>query len=96
LLGSKGFIPRLAETFGHEANHGIFAQQDPAAGTALQLLMNNRDAAIQARPAKGRYPLPPDIIQMMQTARQGLATTERFAQQAEKVINGELKASQIK
>jgi RHS repeat-associated protein len=96
LLGSGGFIPRLAETFGHEANHGIFAQQDPTQGTAIQKLLNGRDAAIQALPAKGRYPLPPDVMQKVQNAQKALIPTERFAQQAEKVINGELKANQVK
>jgi RHS repeat-associated protein len=96
LLGGNGFIPRLAETFGHEANHGIFAQQDPAQGTAIQRLLLNRDAAMQALSAKGRYPLPPDVLQKMQAAEKALVPTERFAQQAEKIINGELKASQVK
>jgi len=96
LLGSKGFIPRLAETAGHEFNHGIFAQQNPAQGVALQKLLNGRDAALQALPTKSRYPLSPDVLQKMQAAEQALIPTERFAQQAEKIINGELKASQVK
>ncbi len=29
LFGKDGFVLRLAETAGHEINHGIFAQQDP-------------------------------------------------------------------
>ena len=96
LLGSDGFIPRLAETFGHEANHGIFAQQDPVQGTAIQRILNDRDAALQALPTKGRYPLPPDVMQRVQDAQRALIPTEKFAQQAEKIINGELKASQVK
>jgi hypothetical protein len=96
LLGSGGFIPRLAETFGHEANHGIFAQLDPSLGTAIQRILNNRDTAMQALPAKGRYPLPPDVMQKVQEAQKALVPTEKFAQQAEKIINGELKASQVK
>jgi RHS repeat-associated protein len=96
LLGGNGFIPRLAETFGHEANHGIFALQDLTQGTAIQQIINQRDAAMQALPAKGRYPLPPDVLQKMQAADKALVPTERFAQQAEKIINGELKASQVK
>jgi hypothetical protein len=63
---------------------------------ALQKLLNARDAALQALPTKGRYPLPPDVLQKMQAAEQALIPTERFAQQAEKIINGELKASQVK
>jgi RHS repeat-associated protein len=96
LLGSSGFISRLAETFGHEANHGIFAQQDPAQGTAIQKILNGRDAALQALPAKGRYPLPPDVMQKVQDSQRALVPSERFAQQAEKIINGELKANQVK
>lgn len=96
LLGSNGFIPRLAETFGHEANHGIFAQRDPAQGTAIQKILNTRDAAMRALPVKHRYPLPPDVLQKMQTADQALVPTERFAQEAERIINEELKASQVR
>jgi RHS repeat-associated protein len=96
LLRGNGFIPRLAKTFGHEANHGIFALQDLTEGTAIQQIINQRDAAMQALPAKGRYPLPPDVLQKMQAADKALVPTERFAQQAEKIINGELKASQVK
>lgn len=96
LLGKNGFIPRLAETFGHEAFHGIFALDNLQQGTQIQRLLNERDATLQALPAKGRYPLPPDVLQKMQAADKALIPTERFAQQAEKIINGELKASQVK
>jgi RHS repeat-associated protein len=96
LLGKNGFIPRLAETFGHEAFHGIFALDNLQQGTQIQRLLNDRDAAMQALPAKGRYPLPPDVLQKMQAADKALIPTERYAQQAEKIINGELKASQVK
>jgi len=51
---------------------------------------------MQALPAKGRYPLPPDILQILQNADRALVPTERYAQQAEKLINGELKVSQVK
>ena len=39
---------------------------------------------------------PPDVMQMMQQADQGLIPTERFAQQEEKIINGELQADKKK
>jgi hypothetical protein len=52
--------------------------------------------ALQGLPIKGRYPLPPDVMQRVQDAQRALIPTEKFAQQAEKVINGELKASQLK
>lgn len=45
--------------------------------------MNDRDAALQALPQKGRYPLPPDVLQKMQAADKASIPTERFAQQAE-------------
>ena len=61
-----------------------------------QRILNGRDAAIQALPMKGRYPLPPDVMQKVQDAQRALVPTERFAQQAEKIINGELKANQVK
>jgi hypothetical protein len=93
LLGKKGFIPRLAETFGHEGSHGVFAIGDPAQGVNIQRLLNSRDAALGALPVKGRYPLPPDVLQQMDAASRGLVPTERFAQQQEKIINGELRAN---
>ncbi|MBI5085836.1 MAG: RHS repeat-associated core domain-containing protein, partial [Acidobacteria bacterium] len=96
LLGKNGFISRLAETFGHEAFHGIFALGNLQQGTQIQRLLNERDAGLQALPTKGRYPLPPDVLQKMQAADKVLVPTERFAQQVEKIINGELKASQVK
>jgi hypothetical protein len=93
LLGGDGFIRRLAETFGHEANHGIFAQRNPAQGTAIQRILNNRDAAIQALPRKGRYPLSPAVLQKIKAADEAIEPTERFAEEAERLINEELKAS---
>lgn len=93
LLGKDGFIPRLAETFGHEASHGVFAINDPTQGTNIQRLLNNRDAAFNALPIKGRYPLPPDVLQKMEAATRALVPTEKFAQQQEKIINGELRAN---
>jgi hypothetical protein len=93
LLGKDGFIPRLAETFGHEASHGVFAIGDPPQGANIQHLLNSRDAALGGLPMKGRYPLPPDVIQKMDAATRGLIPTEKFAQQQEKIINGELRAN---
>jgi hypothetical protein len=96
LLGGNGLVPRLAETFGHEANHAIFAQRHPAQGTAIQKLLDDRDAAIRALPLKGRYPLPPDVLQKVQAAEEALVPTERFAEAAERTINEELRASRVK
>jgi len=96
LLGGNGFILRLAETFGHEANHGIFDQRDPAQGTAIQKILNGRDASIRALPLKGRYPLSPDVLRKVRAADEALEPTERFAQAAEKIINEELQASRVR
>jgi hypothetical protein len=96
LLGRNCFILRLAETFGHEANHGIFGQRDPVQGTAIQKILNDRDAAMRALPLKGRYPLSPDVLRKVQAADEALEPTERFAQAAERLINEELQASQVR
>lgn len=93
LFGKNGFIDRLAETFGHEASHGVFAIDDPAQGSNIQHLLNTRDAALNALPRNARYPFPPDVVQKMQAADRALVPTEKFAQQQEKIINGELRAN---
>ena len=96
LLGRNCFILRLAETFGHEANHAIFDQRDPAQGTAIQKILNVRDAAMRALPLKGRYPLSPDVLRKVRAADEALEPTERFAQAAERIINEELQASRVR
>ena len=96
LLGGNGFILRLAETFGHEANHGIFGQRYPAQGTAIQKILNDRDAAMRALPLKDRYPLSTDVLRKLRAADEALEPTERFAQAAERIINEELQASQVR
>ena len=96
LLAGNGFILRLAETFGHEANHGIFVQRHPAQGTAIQKILNDRDAAMRALPLKGRYPLPPEVLRKVRIADQALEPTERFAQAAERIINAELQTSKVR
>jgi RHS repeat-associated protein len=83
---------RLAETFGHEAGHGLFSIQNPAQAVGIQQLLNQRDAAMQGQ----HYPYPPDVMQKMQQADQALIPTERFAQQVEKIVNGELQADKKK
>jgi hypothetical protein len=96
LLGRNGFVLRLAETFGHEANHGIFDQRDPAQGTAIQKILNDRDAAMRSLPLKGRYPLSAEVLRKVRAADEALEPTERFAQAAERIINKELQASQAR
>ncbi len=83
---------RLAETFGHEAGHGLFSIQNPGQAVGIQQLLNQRDAAMQGQ----HYPYPPDVMQKMQQADQALIPTERFAQQVEKIVNGELSAGKKK
>ena len=86
LFGKNGFINRLAETFGHEAGgHGLFALHDPAFAVYNQQLVDNATAAVLAA-NQSRSPIPPDVVQKV------LIPSERFAQQQEKIINGELRA----
>lgn len=85
-------IDRLAETFGHEAGHGLFAIENPAEAVGTQQLLNQRDAATVGL----HYPYPPDVMQKIDAAERGLIPTERFAQQEEKIINGELQADKKK
>jgi RHS repeat-associated protein len=81
-------IKKLAEVFGHEGEHGEFAIYNPAQAARIQQLLNDRDAAMQGQ----HYPYPPDVMQKIAAASQALIPTEKYAQQAEKIINGELQA----
>jgi hypothetical protein len=84
---------RLAELFGHEGGgHGVYALDSTADAVNYQRLLNDRDAALKAMPKGTKYPYPPDVMQKMEAARQAGVPTERFAQQVEKIINGELRA----
>lgn len=85
-------IYRLAETFGHEGAHGLFAIQNPRQEVGVQQLLNERDAAMQGQ----YYPYSFDVMQKIDAAAKGLIPTERFAQQEEKIINGELQADKKK
>lgn len=91
--GDKGVDARRAEVFGHEGSHGIWDLDNPAEAVKLQMQLADRDAALAALPIKGRYPLPPDVMRKFADADKALVPTERFAQQAEKIVNGELRAS---
>jgi hypothetical protein len=90
LFGEGGAALRRAGLFGHEAAHGVFALKNPAEAVRLQMLLNDRDAAIAALPKKNRYPFPPDVQQKVDAAASGLIPTERFAQQTAQRINREL------
>lgn len=80
--------------FGHEGAHAVYALDNTAEMVKLQKQMNERNATLEALPKKNRYPLPPDLVQKMETVYKSLIPTERYAQQKEQIINGELRASQ--
>jgi RHS repeat-associated protein len=90
LFGKNGFVLRLAETFGHEGSHGVFAQNDPAQGVNIQRLINDAHGAVNG----ARQPIPPDVLQKVTNMNKALEPTERFAQQQEKTINKELQQKQ--
>ncbi len=85
-------IYRVAETFGHEGAHGLFSIQNPAEAVGLQQILNDRDASMRGY----KYPYPPDVMQKIEAADKALIPTEKFAQQEEKIINGELQADKKK
>ena len=60
------------------------------------MLLNDRDAALRNMPKGTKYPYPPDVMQKMEAADKGLVPTERYAQQVQQIINGELRASSKK
>ena len=86
---------RVAELVGHEFAHGVFALRNPFDASGNQQLGNDIDRMLGALPMKHRYPLPPDLEQKMAAYHTGLDRTEKYAQEEEKIINGELKASQV-
>lgn len=92
LFGVKNdAILRLAELFGHEGSHGVFAPNDVAEAAKLQKLLNDRDAARAALPRGTKFPdYPPDVKLLIESADKALVSTERFAQQNEERINREL------
>ncbi len=87
IVGNKTL--ESAEVFGHEGAHGVYALDNTAEAIGLQGLLNQQDAALKS----GNFPLPPDL---MQKINEGLAKTEKFAQQVEKIINGELQDKENK
>jgi RHS repeat-associated protein len=85
-------IYRLAETFGHEGAHALFSIDDPTRAVGIQQLLNNRDAAMH----QSHLPYPPEVLQMIDAANKALVPTEQYAQQIEKIVNGELQADKKK
>jgi RHS repeat-associated protein len=93
--GLNGNARRMAELVGHEFAHGVFSLRNPADAAGNQQLGNDIDRMLNALPMKHRYPLPPDLEQKIDAYHAGLDRSEKYAQQEEKIINGELKASQV-
>ena len=92
--GDKGVDARRAEVFGHEGGHALYDLDNPAEGVRTQMLLDQRDAAIAALPMKNRYKnLPGNVQNLMDAATKAVIPSERSAQQTEKIINGELRAS---
>jgi hypothetical protein len=92
--GDKGVDARRAEVFGHEGGHALYDLDSPAEAVRTQMLLDQRDAAIAALPMKNRYKnLPGNVQNLMDAATKALIPSERSAQQTEKIINGELRAS---
>lgn len=105
LLGKANAALRVAEVFGHEASHAVFAINNPADAVKLQLLINdapNRQAraiqyeaarkAIKNKNDRKKFLPPPDIAADGATQDKMFEVTERFAQAKEKVISTELVA----
>lgn len=88
---------RFAELVGHEFAHGLFAMFMPGVGTDIQQRVNEGLNAFNTfRSTNKKAPLPPDVLQKMEAGNNALVPTERFAQQIEKIVNGELQASEHK
>jgi RHS repeat-associated protein len=85
---------RFAELTGHEFAHGGYGIKNPADAVLIQQKVNDAQSALNALPIKGRYPLPPDVAQKLADSASALQRTEKHAQQVEKIINGELRATQ--
>lgn len=83
-------VRRLAETFGHEGGHAVYALDHLAEGIKIQQLKEDRDAAMAARPPKSKWPYPPDIMQKFDAFDKAVEPSELFAQQTESKINREL------
>jgi hypothetical protein len=66
--------------------------QRPTQAVGIQQTLNDRDAAMQ----HAHYPCPPDVMQKIDDANKALVPTEKFAQQIEKIVNGELQADKNK
>ena len=80
----------------HSGGHGVYTLNNTADMVQYQKLLNSNEAERNARPVKGRYPLPPELTQKIADAERRLIPSERYAQQVEKIINGELRASSQK
>jgi len=94
--GLNDDVRRDAELVGHEFAHGLFATFFPSQAVQIQQRMDEGNAAFYGYRAVHQGPLPPDVSKKMQAGIDAGEPTERFAQQIEKIVNGELRASQNK
>jgi RHS repeat-associated protein len=81
-------IAKLAEAFGHEAAHAIYALSNMSAAIGWQKLKNEVDDFMQG---KGKAPIPPDVFQKIDQLQRYYIPTEQHALQGEQLINGELR-----
>jgi RHS repeat-associated protein len=74
----------LAETFGHEGAHGVYALRNVAGATTLQLLINDRLERLQMGDTGVEFQSLSQEIDRL------LKPTERYAEETEAIINSEL------
>ncbi len=93
LLGDKNAIRRLAEIFGHEARHATFALNNPADAVFAQKANNYVKEYLNLPAFKGKYPVPADVVAKDVVFCKFYNRTETAAQQTQKIINAELRAT---
>jgi RHS repeat-associated protein len=80
------FSLKMAETFGHEGAHGVYALDNPLQAVAAQTLMNDSAQLLQMRAGSSN----PDFLREQTAIGAFLNATETYAQQTEQIINQEL------
>lgn len=79
---------KLAEAFGHEFGHAIYAIFNAAEEVSFRMLATE----IKADTARVRAPYPPDVIEKIERNLKYYVKTEQYSQQVEQLINGNLRA----
>jgi hypothetical protein len=77
---------KMAETFGHEGAHGVYALDNPFQAVAAQTLMNDSAELLQMRAGSSN----PEFLREQAAIGVFLNATETYAQQTEQIINQEL------